>query len=45
MNTVRRAKPTIVVTTAVAHATGSPSEDWLRRKIIDRIPGAGNAGR
>jgi hypothetical protein len=45
MNAIRQVEPTIVVTTAVAHATRSPSEDWLRRTIIDRIPGAGNAGR
>jgi sporulation protein YlmC with PRC-barrel domain len=45
MNAIRQVEPTIVVTAAVAHATDSPSEDWLRRTIIDRIPGAGNAGR
>jgi sporulation protein YlmC with PRC-barrel domain len=44
MNAIRQVEPTIVVTTAVAHATDSPSEDWLRRRIIDRIPGAGRAG-
>jgi sporulation protein YlmC with PRC-barrel domain len=44
LNAIRQVEPTIVVTTAVAHATDSPSEDWLRRRIIDRIPGAGRAG-
>jgi sporulation protein YlmC with PRC-barrel domain len=44
INAIRQVEPTIVVTTAVAHATDSPSEDWLRRRIIDRIPGAGRAG-
>ena len=45
LNAVRRIEPTVVVTTAVAHATDSPSEDWLRRRIVDRIPGAGRASR
>ncbi|MEV6876220.1 hypothetical protein [Amycolatopsis sp. NPDC051128] len=45
MNAIRRFEPTIVVTTAIAEATGSPSEDWLRRKVIGRIPGAGHASR
>ncbi|KDN20140.1 PRC-barrel domain-containing protein [Amycolatopsis rifamycinica] len=45
MNAIRRIEPTIVVTTAIAHATGSPSEDWLRRRVIGRIPGAGRASR
>jgi sporulation protein YlmC with PRC-barrel domain len=45
MNAIRRVEPTIVVTTAVAQATDSPSEDWLRRKLVDRIPGAGRASR
>ncbi|RSD09172.1 hypothetical protein [Amycolatopsis eburnea] len=45
MNAIRRAEPTIVVTDAVAHATDSPSQDWLRRTVIDRIPGAGRASR
>ncbi|MEV4146186.1 hypothetical protein AB0J40_21115 [Amycolatopsis sp. NPDC049691] len=45
MNAIRRAEPAIVVTTAVAHATRSPSQEWLRRKVIDRIPGAGRASR
>jgi sporulation protein YlmC with PRC-barrel domain len=45
MNAIRRIEPTIVVTTAVAHATTSPSEDWLRRRLVDRIPGAGRASR
>jgi sporulation protein YlmC with PRC-barrel domain len=35
MNAIRRIEPTIVVTTAVAHATDSPSEDWLRRTISE----------
>ncbi|MEU5260253.1 hypothetical protein [Amycolatopsis sp. NPDC021455] len=45
LNAIRRIEPTVVVTTAVAHATESPSEDWLRRRIVDRIPGAGRASR
>jgi sporulation protein YlmC with PRC-barrel domain len=45
MNAIRRVEPTIVVTTAVAQATDSPSEDWLRRRVVDRIPGAGRASR
>ncbi|MBE8518574.1 hypothetical protein ILP97_13830 [Amycolatopsis sp. H6(2020)] len=45
LNAIRRIEPTIVVTTAVAHATDSPSEDWLRRHVIGRIPGAGHASR
>lgn len=45
MNAIRRVEPAIVVTTAVARATDSPSQDWLRRKVVDRIPGAGNARR
>ncbi|QKV73350.1 PRC-barrel domain-containing protein [Amycolatopsis sp. Hca4] len=45
MNAVRRIEPTIVVTTAVAQATESPSEDWLRRHVIGRIPGANRASR
>ncbi|WP_033262981.1 PRC-barrel domain-containing protein [Amycolatopsis vancoresmycina] len=45
LNAIRRVEPTIVVTTAVAQATDSPSEDWLRRKIVGRIPGAGRASR
>ncbi|GHG47491.1 MULTISPECIES: PRC-barrel domain-containing protein [Amycolatopsis] len=45
MTAIRRIEPTIVVTTAVAQATTSPSEDWLRRRVIGRIPGAGRASR
>ncbi|ADJ45067.1 hypothetical protein AMES_3242 [Amycolatopsis mediterranei S699] len=45
LNAIRRIEPTIVVTTAVARATDSPSEDWLRRRVIGRIPGAGRASR
>lgn len=45
MNAIRRVEPAIVVTTAIAHATTSPSQEWLRRKLIDRIPGAGDASR
>jgi sporulation protein YlmC with PRC-barrel domain len=45
MTAIRQVEPTIVVTTAIAHATRSPSEDWLQRTIIDRIPGAGHASR
>ncbi len=45
LTAIRRIEPAIVVTTAVARATDSPSEDWLRRRIIGRIPGAGRAGR
>ncbi|MEV4058371.1 hypothetical protein AB0J55_44800 [Amycolatopsis sp. NPDC049688] len=45
LNAVRGIEPTVVVTTAVAQATESPSEDWLRRRIIGRIPGAGRASR
>ncbi|WP_410575341.1 PRC-barrel domain-containing protein [Amycolatopsis sp. cmx-4-61] len=45
LNAIRRLEPAIVVTTAVAQATDSPSEDWLRRRIIGRIPGAGRASR
>lgn len=45
LNAIRRIEPTVVVTSAVAHATDSPSEDWLRRRIVDRIPGAGRASR
>ena len=45
LTAIRRLEPTIVVTTAVAQATDSPSEDWLRRRVIDRIPGAGRASR
>jgi sporulation protein YlmC with PRC-barrel domain len=45
LNAIRRVEPTIVVTTAVAQATDSPSEDWLRRRVIGRIPGAGRASR
>lgn len=45
MNGIREVEPTIVVTTAVARATESPSEDWLRRRVIGRIPGAGRASR
>ncbi|WP_410671504.1 PRC-barrel domain-containing protein [Amycolatopsis sp. cmx-4-68] len=45
LNAIRRVEPTVVVTTAVAQATTSPSQDWLRRRIVDRIPGAGRAGR
>ena len=45
VNAIRRIEPAIVVTTAVADATDSPSEDWLRRRIVDRIPGARRASR
>ncbi|MEV7096603.1 hypothetical protein AB0M80_27495 [Amycolatopsis sp. NPDC051045] len=45
LNAIRRIEPAIVVTTAVAQATNSPSEDWLRRRIIGRIPGARRASR
>ncbi|WP_103351368.1 PRC-barrel domain-containing protein [Amycolatopsis sp. CA-128772] len=45
LNAIRRIEPSIVVTTAVAQATDSPSEDWVRRRIIGRIPGAGRASR
>jgi sporulation protein YlmC with PRC-barrel domain len=45
LNAIRRVEPTVVVTTAVAQATTSPSQDWLRRRIVDRVPGAGRAGR
>jgi sporulation protein YlmC with PRC-barrel domain len=45
MNAIRGVEPTVVVTTAVAQATTSPSEDWLRRKVVDRIPGAGRASQ
>ncbi|SFW85922.1 PRC-barrel domain-containing protein [Amycolatopsis australiensis] len=43
MTAIRRVEPAIVVTTAVAQATTSPSQEWLRRRIVDRIPGAGDA--
>ncbi|MFD5247734.1 hypothetical protein ACFWIW_24575 [Amycolatopsis sp. NPDC058340] len=44
ISAIREIEPAIVVTTAVARASISPSEEWLRRTIIDRIPGAGDAG-
>ncbi len=45
LSAIRRIEPTIVITNAVAHQTSSPSEDWLRRKVVARIPGAGRASR
>jgi sporulation protein YlmC with PRC-barrel domain len=45
MSAIRQAEPTIVVTAAVARETYSPAEEWLRRKVIGRIPGADHASK
>ncbi len=45
ISAIRKVEPTVVVTTAVAKGTASPAEDWLQRKLIGRIPGAGHASK
>ncbi|GAA4903921.1 hypothetical protein GCM10023223_20520 [Stackebrandtia albiflava] len=34
---------TVTISHAAAESMSSPAERWLRRKIVDRIPGAGDA--
>lgn len=45
LEAVTQVDTTVSITAAAAEAAESPAEDRIRRKVIGRIPGAGDASR